>query len=87
MEKIAFTLDHGEIVDFYILEQTRINNINYLLVTTEEEGDGEALILKDLSLESDLEANYQIVSEEEELNVVADVFESLLDDVSFTTEE
>ncbi|MDD3204280.1 MAG: DUF1292 domain-containing protein [Lachnospiraceae bacterium] len=87
MEKLAFTLDSGETVDFFILEQTRINNINYILVTDQEEGDGEALILKDLSSDEDIEANYEIVSEEEELNAVAEMFESLLDDIEFVTEE
>ena len=44
MEKITFTPDgaDGEAVDFYVLEQTRIGGINYILVTEEEEGDGEA---------------------------------------------
>ncbi|MDD2970640.1 MAG: DUF1292 domain-containing protein [Lachnospiraceae bacterium] len=87
MEKISFTLDDGNTVEFYVLEQTRINGINYILVTEQEEGDGDALILKDLSLPEDTEANYEIVSEEEELNAVAEMFESLLDDVTLLEEE
>ena len=55
MEKITFTPDgaDGETVDFYVLEQTRIGGVNYILVTEEEEGDGEALILKDLSADGE----------------------------------
>ena len=50
MEKIRFELaDSEESVDFFVLEQTRINGTNYILVTDSEEEDGEALILKDLS--------------------------------------
>ena len=49
-EKITLQTDTGESVDFYVLEETRINGMNYLLVTdSEEEEDGECYILKDVS--------------------------------------
>ena len=49
-EKITLQTDTGEAVDFYVLEETRINGMNYLLVTdSEEEEDGECYILKDVS--------------------------------------
>lgn len=81
MEKIIFSPDGEEQVEFYVLEQTRIGGVNYILVSDVEDGDGEALILKDLSEETDTEAIYEIVSEDEELNAVAAVFENLLEDV------
>ena len=81
MEKITFRPDGEEPVEFYVLEQTRIGGINYILVTDCEEGDGEALILKDTSADTDGEGLYQIVSEDEELEAVAGVFESMLDDI------
>lgn len=81
MEKIIFSPDGEEQVEFYVLEQTRIGGVNYILVSDVEDGDGEALILKDLSEETDTEAVYEIVSEDEELNAVAAVFENLLEDV------
>lgn len=87
MEKISFNLDDGNTVDFFVLEQTRINNVDYILVTDQEVGDGDALILKDRSLPEDTDAQYEIVSEEEELNAVAEMFESLLDDVTLLEEE
>lgn len=86
LEKITFSPDGEEPVDFFVLEQTRIGGHNYILVTDCEEGDGEALILKDLSEEEDAEGIYEIVSEDLELNVVAEVFENLLEDVEFTQE-
>ena len=52
-------------------------------MTDFEEGDGEALILKDLSEPEAPESLYAIVSDDEELSAVAQVFESLLDDVKF----
>ena len=87
LEKITFCPDNEEPVEFYVLEQTRISGTNYILVTDCEEGDGEALILKDLSKDEDTESVYSIVSDETELSAVAGVFEDLLDDVKFIQEE
>ena len=81
LEKITFRPDNDEPVDFYVLEQTRIGGYNYILVTDAEEGDGEALILKDLSRDGEEESIYDIVSDDEELDAVAGVFASMLDDV------
>ena len=83
LEKITFCPDGDEPVDFYVLEQTKIAGVNYILVTDIEDGDGEALILKDLSKPEDTESVYEIVSDENELEAVAGVFEDLLDDVQF----
>lgn len=84
MEKITFIPEGDEPVDFYVLEQTRIGGYNYILVTDVEEGDGEALILKDLSEDGEEESIYLIVSDDEELNAVAGVFENMLEDVDLT---
>lgn len=83
LEKITFRPEGDEPVEFYVLEQTRIGGINYILVTDFEEGDGEALILKDLSEDGDEESVFAIVSDDEELNAVAGVFQNMLDDVTF----
>ncbi len=83
LEKITFNPDGEEPVDFYVLEQTRIGGINYILVTDFEEGDGEALILKDLSKDGDEEGVFTIVSDDDELAAVAGVFENMLEDVKF----
>lgn len=86
MEKITFQAVGEEPVDFYVLEQTTIAGVNYILVTEDEDGDCDALILKDLSSAEDAEADYVIVEDEKELNAVAGIFENLLDDVSFEQE-
>ena len=83
MEKILFQAMDEEPVEFYVLEQTTVAGINYILVTDTEDGDGEALILKDISGAEDEEAVYDIVSEDKELNAIAEIFENLLDDVEF----
>ncbi len=81
LEKITFTPEGEEPVEFYVLEQTRIGGKNYILVTDAEEGDGEALILKDLSEDGEAESIYEIVEDDEELSAVAGVFENMLEDI------
>lgn len=81
MEKIVFSPEGEEQVAFYVLEQTRLGGINYILVTDKEEGDGDAFILKDLSEEASEEALYEIVEDDDELQAVATVFENLLEDI------
>ncbi len=83
LEKITFHPDGEEPVEFYVLEQTRIGGVNYILVTDFEEGDGEALILKDISKDGEEESIFTIVSDDDELSAVAGVFENMLDDVKF----
>lgn len=83
LEKITFCPEGEEAVDFFVLEQTRIAGINYILVTDVEEGDGDALILKDLSKDDEKESLYTIVSDDKELEAVAGVFADLLDDIKF----
>jgi len=86
LEKITFCPDGDEPVEFYVLEQTRIGGYNYILVTDFEEGDGEALILKDISEDGEQESVFCIVSDDDELAAVAGVFEDMLDDVKFIQE-
>ena len=60
-EKITLQTDNGEKVDFYVLEETRINGMNYLMVTdSKEDEDGECYLLKDLSGDEDSEAVYEL---------------------------
>lgn len=85
MEKIAFTVpETGEEVEFYVVEETRINGKNYLLVTEsdDEEEDADAYILKDLSKSEDTEAVYEIVEDDGELEAVSKIFAELMDDVN-----
>ncbi|MDO4292695.1 MAG: DUF1292 domain-containing protein [Eubacteriales bacterium] len=86
MEKITFRPDDGEAVDFYVLEQTRLGGIDYILVTDNGDEEGEALILKDVSALGDEEAVYEIVDDDVELDAVAAVFEDLLEDVDIEKE-
>lgn len=83
MDKIGFMTEDGEQIEFYVIEQTRISGTDYILVSDSEAGDGDAFIFKDTSKEDEADAIYEVVEEETELKVVADVFANMLDDVEF----
>lgn len=82
MEKITFAGDGDENLDFYVLEETRINGVDYILVTEsdDEEADAECYILKDVSKDGDADSVYVAVEDDDELDAVMRVFEELLDD-------
>ena len=83
MDKIKFVApDTQEAAEFFCLEQTQINNQNYLLVTEEEDGDSDAYILKEISSEGE-DAVYEMVEEDAELEAIGKVFSELIEDVYF----
>ena len=49
MEKITFVTDDGGKEEFYVEEQTRINGVNYILVSDSKDDEANAYILKDIS--------------------------------------
>ncbi len=82
-EKIIFTTEDNEEVEFYVLEQTRINGHNYLLIADsddEEDDEANALILKERIVDTD-DVVYDIVEDDEELEAVSKVFLQLMDDI------
>ena len=85
MEKIKFAFADGEeAAEFFVLEQTRIAGVDYILVTDSEKDDAECWILKDLSGDGEEEAVYEIVEDDSELAAVSNVFQEMLDDVDIT---
>ena len=88
-ETVEFTLtDTQETVEFYIIEQTRINNVNYLLVADSMEEEAQALILKETYEGADLnESVYSIVDDDDELDAISKVFVQMLDDVDIEIEQ
>lgn len=82
MEKIKFMSEEMKTeVEFFVLEQTKINGVSYILVTDSEKGDAQCLILRDTSSSEDKDSVYEIVDDDDELGVISKVFEELLEDV------
>ena len=82
-EKITLQTEDGEFVDFYVLEETRINGMNYMMVTDSEddEEDGECYILKDVSKAEDSDAVYEFVENDDELDYLYRIFTELMEDM------
>lgn len=81
-KKIEFCpVGEEEAIGFFVLEETRINGVSYLLVTESEEDEAEAYILKDLSQDGETEARYVFVEEDDELEAVSKIFAELIEDV------
>ena len=80
MEKILFTGENGEKVEFFVIEEAKLNGTNYLLVT-ESEDDDEAMayIMKQVAKNSDKDLTYEFVEDEKEIEAVAGLLEELLD--------
>ena len=78
MEERKITLvDDDQTLEFYVVEETKLNGANYLLVTEE----GDCYILKDMSGADESDALYEFVEDEDELEGLMKIFAELLDDV------
>jgi len=79
---ITFTDEDDNEVKLHVIEQTKINGFNYLLVEEDtDDEEPEALILRETSEEGAAEAVYDVVDDETELQAIADVFAELLEDI------
>lgn len=80
--KIIFTNDDGEEEELFVLEETKLNGVSYLLVS-EEEDDGEndidVYVMKEVASEDET-LTYEFVEDEKELDSLADIFAELLGD-------
>ena len=83
-EKKITLVDDEQTIEFYVVEETRLSGINYLLVTDAEddEEEGSCYILKDMSRAEDADALYEFVEDEAELEDLMKIFGELLDDVN-----
>ena len=81
-DMVSFLSEDGENIKLSVLEETKINGISYILVTDSFEGeDGECYIMKDISNGDSEDANYIFVEDENELDVVFEIFEKMMDDI------
>lgn len=79
-EKIVLTNEFGETITLYAVEETRVAGVNYLLAS-DDEGDGDCYILRDISKAEDADAIYEIVEDESELDYLFHIFKELVEDI------
>ena len=79
---IPFITDDGEEIQFYILEQTMIGGINYLLVTDDaEDEEAEVMMMKENPNSDGVYASYEFVEDDQELASISKIFAELMEDV------
>lgn len=88
IEKISFEDEEtGLAKELFVLGETVLGGTSYILVTEEEEGDSDAMILKSVSQGEDSEHSlYETVTDEKELKDAMNAFSDILDDVVFDEE-
>ncbi len=81
--KINLTDEDGNNLELFVIEQTRINGTDYLLVTDQddENAEMEVFIVKDLSSEKEEDAVYEFVEDDLEFDSVSKIFQELVDDL------
>ncbi|MBQ9031015.1 MAG: DUF1292 domain-containing protein [Parasporobacterium sp.] len=81
--KIVLKDENGQEDVYYIVEETKLGNTQYIMVTDTPDGeeDADAYILKDVSEPEAEEAVYEFVEDDRELEAIAGVFAELLEDV------
>ena len=75
---ITLVGENNEVINVEVIEQTIYEGKTYLLVADEVSGDedGDCYILKENKIDGD-DIEYEVVNEEEE-NVLFDIFEKIL---------
>ncbi|MBP3487516.1 MAG: DUF1292 domain-containing protein [Roseburia sp.] len=80
MEKVKFIdPDTQEEIEFFVVEETKVNGTRYLFVTEEEEDDCDAYILREVEA-GDEDVVYEMVEDDTELAAVGKVFAELIED-------
>lgn len=79
---VTFTTDENEEVEFHIVEETKLNGITYLLVTDSDMDaeEGDAYLLKSASEDGE-DMVYTMVEDDEELELIGNLFSELLEDI------
>ena len=87
LRTVPFTTEDGEEIDMYVLEETTLQGVHYILVTEDLSDDSEEAVVtimkEEKQQDEDELAVYNIVENEDELQAVAKIFAELMEDVDF----
>lgn len=86
-EVIPFVTENGETLSMYVLEETTLQGVHYILVTDDlSEDSDEAIVVvlkEDPDYDEDEYSLYHLVEDDTELNAIVKVFAELMEDVDF----
>ncbi len=87
LRTVPFVTEDGEQIEMYVLEETTLQGIHYILVTEDLSDDSEEAVVmimrEEKQSDEDEFALYDMVENEDELQAVAKVFAELMEDVDF----
>ena len=79
-EKIVFATEDGD-EEFFIIEQTMLGGVNYILVTDDIDGeDAGFMVLKEIDDDEDGYVSYDIIEDDGELKSLIAIFNEIVDD-------
>jgi predicted class III extradiol MEMO1 family dioxygenase len=84
MEKIILNgSEENDEIELYVIEETRFNEQDYLLVTDEPDEEAEeadVMVMRRIA-DEDGTSTYEFVEDEQELSCVFDIFVELIEDL------
>lgn len=79
--------DAAQTMDFYVIGEAKLAGRTYLLVSDAEDGDGDALILRENPDGEDGDPVYEIVDDDNEISAALMLFKDELDDLDILLEK
>ncbi len=80
LEKITFLDDENQEAELYVLEETRVGGINYILVSETDDEDGVCYIFRETEVSEADEVSYEPVEDDRELEYIGKIFQELMDE-------
>ena len=80
MDKIVLK-GEGEELALFVLDSTKLAGVNYLLVSDQEQGDGECYVLEELPSPHKDILEYKMVEDDMLLDQLANIFGEQLEDL------
>jgi hypothetical protein len=77
---VEFETENGEKISFYVVEETVLGGVSYLLVADSEEDEAEAYIMREV-VDEENQKIYKMVEDDTELEAVSKIFSELLEDI------
>jgi uncharacterized protein YrzB (UPF0473 family) len=87
LEQITFLDDEDQEVKLYVLGETAVGGVNYLLVSESDDEDAECYIFKEVRVSDTEEVSYEPVEDDRELEYIGRIFQELLDEDEEAEEE
>lgn len=87
LEKITFLDDEDQEAELYVLEETKVGGVNYLLVSESDDEEAVCYIFKEIRVSETDEVSYEPVEDDRELEYIGGIFQELIDEEDASEKE